>query len=55
MKTPKSENNCKFATQTGDSFGKYISTYCHKKNIHIHGFSNCDNTICENCVDYKKK
>lgn len=47
--------DCKYATQTADSFNKYVSVYCHKKNVHIHGFSNCDSNICKNCEMYEKR
>ena len=55
MKQKVLKPDCKFITQTADSFGKYVSTYCHKKNVHIHGFKDSDPTICEKCQDYSKK
>ena len=45
---------CKNCTQTGDSFGKYVSHYCHVKQIHIKGFG--DKTyMCGNCKDFVGK
>lgn len=48
--------NCKWIVQTGDSFGKYVSTYCYFKHIHLH-FSGKDPDIkcCENCPHYEVK
>lgn len=46
---------CEYCGDTYDSFGRYVSTYCHNHHVHLKGFSNSDPSICNSCPDYKQK
>lgn len=45
--------SCKHCTDTGDSFNRYVSTYCHLRHEHIAGF---DDKLdrCKTCEYYEK-
>lgn len=43
---------CRHCNRTGDSFGRYVSTYCHKRNEHIHGFKPKKPIPCGDCPNY---
>lgn len=45
---------CEYCKDTYDSFGKYVSTYCHNRHIHLKGFSNSNPSVCRSCPDYKQ-
>ena len=47
--------SCKHCTDTADSFNRYVSTYCHLKNMNIAGFGNDDLESCKKCEHYEKR
>lgn len=46
--------NCKHCNATCDSFGNYVSHYCHIKQENIKGFDD-KTTFCETCKDYEPR
>lgn len=44
--------SCVHCTDTGDSRGRYVSTYCHLRNQHLAGFSGDGPVPCRSCPDY---
>ena len=46
---------CIHCNDTCDSFGKYVSTYCHRKNANIAGFPSCGPLPCRSCPDYAER
>ena len=46
---------CEYCKDTCDSFGRYVSTYCHKHHVHLNGFAGSNPDICLSCLDYKQK
>lgn len=52
----KMAKSCQYCTDTGDSFDRYVSTYCHLKHEHMFGFSGKDTlSQCFTCKNYKKR
>ena len=49
--------SCKHCTDIGDSFGRYLSTYCHIRQEHIAGSVNKPDNMdrCFDCELYKKR
>lgn len=53
MKIDKCDQ-CAHCTQTCDSFGNYVSHFCHVKQVNIKGFG--DKTyLCEDCKEFVRK
>lgn len=46
---------CEYCKDTYDSFGRYVSTYCHNRHIHLKGFTDSNPGVCCSCPDYKQK
>lgn len=52
----KRARSCQHCTDTGDSFGRYVSTYCHLRHEHMAGLDDKDTLEqCLSCKDYKKR
>lgn len=52
----KRAKSCQHCTDTGDSLGRYVSTYCHLKHEHMAGFGDKDTLEqCFTCEDYQKR
>lgn len=44
--------SCTFCNNTADSFGRYVSTYCHKFHEHLAGFGDGTLSRCRDCPAY---
>ena len=55
QKTERYARSCKHCTDTADSFGRYVSTYCHLKQQHIAIHENDELEECKVCKLYEKK
>lgn len=52
----KRARSCKHCTDTADSFGRYVSTYCHLRHEHMAGFGEADMLDrCFGCPDYQER
>lgn len=47
--------SCSHCTDTCDSKGAYVSTYCHKFNEHLAGFDGLAGFRCTTCPDYARR
>lgn len=52
--TYQKAHTCRYCTDTFDSKGNYVSTYCYRFHRHVLGFANGGLMLCGNCVEIKE-